>query len=62
MVPHVELTFGQIKFNQWPPAVVDQMRVAPDVSHWYILTHYQQLSDFALTLTLLLQSALESQS
>lgn len=23
----------------------------PDVSHWCILTHYQQLSDFALTLT-----------
>lgn len=33
MVPYVELTFGQITFNQWPPAVMDHMRVAADVSH-----------------------------
>lgn len=59
MVPHVELAFGQTKLSQWQPAETDPMGVVPDVSHGCLLTHYQQLSDFALTSTLLLQSPLE---
>lgn len=53
MVPHVELALGQTKLNQWQPAETNQMRVVQDFSHLGILTHYQQLSDFAVTLTLL---------
>lgn len=59
MVPHVELAFGQTKLSQWQPAENNQMRVVPDLSPLCILTRYQQRRDFALTLTLFIQSFLE---
>lgn len=61
MGPHVELAVGQTKVNQWQPAETNQIRVVPDLSHVFVLTHYhQQLSDFAVTLTFLLLSPLKS--